>query len=130
MGSIVVTEPSPFDSGDDFDARLKRTRRAARGATSPKNAEPRSMSGLGLGMRIATEMVATVAVGVGIGLLLDSWLETKPWLLILFILMGATAGMLNVYRIATGQRRVAGFEQPEPASKASDKVDPTDRGKS
>lgn len=82
------------------------------------------------GMRIATELVAAVAVGVGIGLLLDSWLGTKPWMLIVFILLGSIAGMLNVYRIATGQRRVAGFDPAtnEEDSGQRDETKPSDQG--
>lgn len=54
---------------------------------------------MGAGMRIAVELAAAVLVGAGIGIVLDRWLGTSPWLLILFFLVGAAAGFLNVYRI-------------------------------
>ncbi len=69
-------------------------------------------TGMALGFRIAAELVAAVAVGVGIGLLLDLWLETRPWFLIVFVLLGAVAGMMNVYRLATGQKKVMGYDNP------------------
>ena len=60
------------------------------------------MSGVGAMLRIGIEMVSAVAVGFGIGWLLDSWLGTKPWLMILFFFMGSAAGILGVFR-ATGR---------------------------
>lgn len=127
MNGIAMTEPSSFDKKEDFEARLKRTRGTER-APNPKITAASSGAGMAQGMRIATEMVATVAIGVGIGLLMDSWLGTKPWFLIVFILLGSVAGMLNVYRIATGQRRVAGFDQPKDDTNPSDPNHP-DQGK-
>ncbi len=47
---------------------------------------------------IGTELVAAVAVGVGLGYVLDLWLGTKPWLMMVFFFLGSAAGMLNVYR--------------------------------
>lgn len=58
------------------------------------------MSGVGVGLRIVVDLVAGVAAGVGIGWYLDSVLETKPWLLLLFTIVGFCAGLLNVYRTA------------------------------
>jgi ATP synthase protein I len=57
---------------------------------------------MGLGMRISVEMVVTVAVGAGIGYLLDAWLGTAPLLMIVFLFLGAAAGVSNVYRVVQG----------------------------
>ena len=64
--------------------------------------------GLSLAVRIGAELVAALAVGVGIGLLLDSWLGTAPWMLVAFFVLGAAAGMLNVYRVMERMNRTAG----------------------
>jgi len=64
--------------------------------------------GLSLAVRIGAELVAALAVGVGIGLLLDSWLGTAPWMLVAFFVLGAAAGMLNVYRVMERMNRPAG----------------------
>ncbi len=56
-----------------------------------------------VGFRIGTEMMAGVLVGAAIGYLLDSWFDTRPWLLILFMFFGGGAGVLNVYRFAKGE---------------------------
>ena len=39
-------------------------------------------------------------VGAGIGWGLDFWLGTTPWGLIVFVLLGFAAGVLNVMRAA------------------------------
>ena len=55
---------------------------------------------MGSAFRLGTELVAAVAVGTIIGFILDSWFDTKPWLIIIFFFLGAVAGMLNVIRSA------------------------------
>jgi len=49
-----------------------------------------------------------VLVGAGLGWLLDRWLGTTPWGLIVFLLLGFAAGVLNVMRAAgvAPQRRL------------------------
>jgi ATP synthase protein I len=36
--------------------------------------------------------------------LLDSWLGTKPWLFLLFFLLGTASGMLHIIRAAMQQK--------------------------
>ena len=55
--------------------------------------------GAGFGFKISTEIIAALVVGVGIGLLVDKYLGTKPFGLIIFFIFGAIAGFLNVYRV-------------------------------
>ena len=61
--------------------------------------ESKKESGAGFGFKISTELVAALIVGVGIGLIVDNYLETKPIFLIIFFILGAFAGFLNVYRV-------------------------------
>ena len=56
-------------------------------------------SGAGFGFKISTEIIAALVVGVGIGLIVDNYLNTKPFGLIIFFILGAFAGFLNVYRV-------------------------------
>jgi len=60
---------------------------------------------LGVGMRIAVELVAGVVAGAFIGLMADQWLGTKPWLLIVGFVLGCCAAFLNVYRVAQAEER-------------------------
>ena len=74
---------------------------------------PGGMGGLGWALRIGVEMVSALAVGVGIGLLLDWWLGTGPWLLVVFFFLGAGAAILNVYRAAMGYGLAVGYKEPD-----------------
>lgn len=82
----------------DFDARLRKARAARK---SGKEDDAPAPSGLGLGMRVAIEMVAAVGLSVGLGWLLDEWLGTRPWLMVVFLPLGFAAGILNAYRVAS-----------------------------
>ena len=55
--------------------------------------------GASFGFKISTEIVAALVVGVGIGLIVDNYFGTKPFGLIIFFILGAFAGFLNVYRV-------------------------------
>jgi ATP synthase protein I len=59
---------------------------------------------MGRGMKIAAELVAGVLVGGVLGWYLDKWLGTKPWLFLLFFLLGTAAGMMNVIRQAQREK--------------------------
>ena len=60
---------------------------------------------MGSAFRLGTELVAAVAVGTIIGFILDSWFDTKPWLIIIFFFLGATAGIINVIRTANQMQK-------------------------
>jgi ATP synthase protein I len=118
------TEPAP---PEDFDARLKRARerQRERDAGAAGRSGRIAQSGLGLALRIGVELVAALAVGIGIGLLLDRWLGTTPWLMVLFFLLGGAAGIFNVIRVATGMGGTVGYRR---AGKGTAKDNGKDRG--
>ena len=55
---------------------------------------------MGTAFKLGTELVSAVLVGTIIGFILDTWFDTKPWLIILFFFLGSIAGILNVIRVA------------------------------
>jgi ATP synthase protein I len=57
-------------------------------------------AGYAKGFRLSSELVAGVVVGAGIGWLIDRGLGVSPWGLIVFLLLGFAAGVLNVMRSA------------------------------
>ena len=57
-------------------------------------------SGYARGFRLSSELVAGVLVGAGIGWALDRMLGISPWGLIVFLLLGFAAGVVNVMRTA------------------------------
>lgn len=61
----------------------------------------RDMTVLARGMRIGTEFIAAILVGAGIGYLIDLGLGTSPWGLLILLMVGFAAGILNVIRVVT-----------------------------
>ncbi|MGY3618898.1 ATP synthase protein I [Bradyrhizobium sp. USDA 10063] len=64
-------------------------------------------SAMALGFRLSSELVAGVVVGAVIGWGFDRLLSTSPFGLIVFLLLGFTAGVVNVVRsarVASGKR--------------------------
>lgn len=60
---------------------------------------------MGRAMRVSAELMAGILVGGAIGWGLDSWLGLqKPWFRILFFLLGAAAGIMNVVRSAMREK--------------------------
>jgi ATP synthase protein I len=49
---------------------------------------------------IGLEMGLSVAVGLAIGYLLDRYLNTKPWLTIIFLILGVIAGFRSLFSLA------------------------------
>lgn len=54
---------------------------------------------IGWAWRVGIDLVSAVIVGFGIGYLLDYILGTKPWLMIVFFMLGSAAGIRNIYRM-------------------------------
>lgn len=54
---------------------------------------------LSVGLNVFSEFVGAVVVGGLIGWQADIWLNTKPWLLVVFLGLGVAAGFWNVYRV-------------------------------
>ena len=57
-------------------------------------------SAMAIGLRLSSELVAGVLFGAGLGWGFDRLLSTSPWGLIVFLLLGFTAGVINVMRAA------------------------------
>lgn len=107
-----MSERPPERDLDDLDSRLREARGKSHGPgrfEKEKNQPPQSA--LGLAFRVGVELVSAVAIGLGIGWLLDRWLDTRPWLMLVFIFLGGAAGILNVYRMARGFGYAVGYQQ-------------------
>ena len=94
----------------DFSDRLDDARRRRDGA-APK---PAPKEGLGAAMRIGVELVAALGVGAAVGWGLDRWLDTAPWLMVVFFVLGAAAGVMNVYRYMGGMDASPGYRRGRP----------------
>ena len=110
---MTMSDNSPQENLEDLDKRLNQ----AREKNSSNNQSISSIGeeqryGYSVALRIGTEMVAALIVGVGIGYFLDNWLGTKPWFLVVFFFLGAGAGVLNVYRTASGLGSAPRYKEP------------------
>ena len=87
----------------EISARLK----IAKGKVNNSSIKNKKMnsSNLGSAFKISTEFVAAVVVGSIMGFILDNLFGTKPWLIIIFFIIGVIAGMLNVIRSAKLMQR-------------------------
>jgi ATP synthase protein I len=73
---------------------------------------PRSSGGkdYALAFRLASEFVAGVLVGAALGWALDWAAGTSPWGLIVLLLLGFAAGVMNVMRVAGRMTTSAGSD--------------------
>ncbi|MCY4310680.1 MAG: AtpZ/AtpI family protein [Rhodospirillaceae bacterium] len=84
--------------------------------------------GIGLALRIGTELVAGLVVGVVIGLAFDWWLGTKPWFMIVFFFLGAAAGIVNVFRTVNGLGHAVGYASSKGAEDSASGDGKRERG--
>ena len=83
---------------NDLKTRLKIAKdKIDKKSLNNNNNQPAS---LGMALKLSTEMVAAVLVGTIIGYILDSWFDSKPWLIIIFFFEEVEAGITNVFRSA------------------------------
>lgn len=91
-----MSEQQP-DNLDQFDAKLKAARE--RIGESDTGELAREGTSLGYGFRLSVELLAGLLVGLGMGYVIDGWLGTRPWLMLVFMILGLGAGILNVMRV-------------------------------
>ncbi len=86
---------------DDRLARLEKSLADRRGIRDAKSRQATSdATGYAQAFRLSAEFVAGIGVGVALGWGFDRWLGTSPWGLIVFLLLGFAAGVVNVLRAA------------------------------
>ena len=88
---------------EDFKTRLKIAKSKIKNQF--ENDKENRGSFMGNAFKLGTELVAAVLVGTIIGFILDTWFDTKPWLIIIFFFLGAAAGMLNVIKTANRMQK-------------------------
>ena len=62
--------------------------------------DAKAVTGYGQALKLSSEFIAGIVVGVAIGWIIDRMAGTSPWGLIVFLLLGFGAGVLNVMRSA------------------------------
>lgn len=106
------------DQRDDFAQRLAAARSASDSDSDSGRArarEPQAPQGQGLALagRVVAELVATLGVAIALGLFLDRHFDTAPWLMLLFVLLGFGAALLNLIRLSRSLERKRKGETPK-----------------
>lgn len=89
-------KPEPVTS--DLAARIARAQATRPAQAAADRVRQGEMSGMGRGFRLASEFVAAIIVGAGLGFGIDQIFGTRPWGMIILLLLGFAAGVLNVIR--------------------------------
>ncbi|WDR06538.1 AtpZ/AtpI family protein [Devosia rhodophyticola] len=97
------------------DRNVKASQAAARTSGSSTN--------VGRAVRLGSEFIAAILVGTGIGFVLDQVLGTQPWIMLVMLLVGFAAGILNITRAVGDMNRAA---PPPPGSDLGPDADEDD----
>jgi ATP synthase protein I len=68
-------------------------------------------SSIGKAMRLSSEFVAGIVAGGLIGWVLDTFVGTKPWGLIIFLMLGFAAGIRNLLRASNMLGKTPGKQE-------------------
>lgn len=112
------------DKGAGEVGDLEHRRRALNEALAVSKADESGRSDRGTGggagfanaLKMSSEFIAGILVGAGIGYLIDRLAGTSPWGMIVFLLLGFVAGVLNVLRsaglVADPEKRTRSGDKP------------------
>jgi ATP synthase protein I len=90
-------------------------------AEAERPAIPGNRSDFGAAFKFAAELVVGVAVGGGLGWALDKQFGTAPWLMVVLVILGFAAGLLNVVRAAQeAQAKNEALQKAAPSVKDDD----------
>ena len=84
----------------DLASRIARARAESPAQAAADRARRGEMTGVGRAFRLASEFVAAIIVGGALGFGVDWLFKTQPWGMVIFMLLGFGAGVLNVVRAA------------------------------
>ncbi len=108
-----MSEENGGEGQPSFEERLRSAReRQGLDVKPPKPGDQSgdgSPSALGIGLRVAVELLSALLVACAIGWGIDRLAGTRPLFLILFLPLGGAAGVLNVWRVFA--------PRPEPGKK-------------
>lgn len=68
--------------------------------SKPSRKQPFSLQkGLGFAWRVGIEFMSGILVGLFLGYAIDQVWGTQPWGLVVMVLFGSAAGLLNIFRM-------------------------------
>jgi ATP synthase protein I len=99
----------------DLEARIARAQARSPAQAEAEQRRQSDMSGLSRGFRLASEFAAAIIVGAGLGYLIDMVLPTRPWGMVVLLLLGFAAGVLNVVRASKAMNAATAVPADTPA---------------
>ncbi len=125
----MASGPEDRDEDAALRARLDRLSGALKARKPPEPASapsaPPKSDGMGsamsMGLRAGSEFVSAIIVGAGIGWVIDRALGTNPAFLIVFFMIGVTAGVWNVIRVTSPKGGGQGHNSRLSGAEATDK---------
>ena len=87
---------------ESLDERLDRLQQVEAKRTAKRQPDPSYQAG----QLVLSNLIGAPAGGFIIGFVLDKWLGTQPWALLIMLFLGFAVGVMNVLRISkssTGQ---------------------------
>ncbi len=84
----------------DLEERLKKARKSVHQEEDVDVEKQQRSEAMGIAFKMGVELVVGTGIGGLIGWALDDVFGSKPWLLIVFLILGFTAGITNVVRDA------------------------------
>lgn len=98
---------------NDLATRIAAAKRDRQIEAQASRGDATQTTAWGRGARLGSEFIAAILVGAGMGYLLDLWLGTQPWIMLVMLLVGFAAGILNVTRSVAEMNKAA---PPPPGS--------------
>jgi ATP synthase protein I len=113
-----MSNPEKFPSLQDLGRRIAKVRHDAGLNRRDERREPPPAGEVGLAWRISIEIVVALVLATGLGWVLDRWFGTTPWLMVVFLFLGAAAGINNAVRTMNRMDRLAAERAAEAARQA------------
>ncbi len=107
------------DSSETLSERIAKFEAKTTAKKQKHKSRQLPVAGMALAGRVATELVAGIAVGAFAGWLLDSWLGTTPAFMLVLFFLGAAGGMMNIWRLLNGKGMGAGYFSDHKENNAS-----------
>lgn len=111
MEKLMGNDPK-HGSLDEITKRLEEAKKgkiASEHFAEPDTKTTLDKSGLRQAMRIMVDFISSVLGGLGIGYIIDTYADTKPWGMIVMMLLGVITGFWNIFRTLSGNGYAVGF---------------------
>jgi ATP synthase protein I len=90
---------------DDLEERIAKARALAEQHGSVREApasDAESKRAMGVGLRVGSQFVSALLAGGFLGWLVDRWLGTAPFGLLILLLLGFVVGLIGLKKVMSG----------------------------